>query len=57
MNFHLIYHDKNGKFHDEEKNFGCFAEAEIWLKIIEAIDWEIGVPDEWIKMIIKNELL
>lgn len=46
--FHLLYHDKDNKLHNETKDFGCFAEVEIWLIAIEAIDWEIGIPNEWL---------
>jgi len=51
MKFHLLYHDKNNKFHNEEKEFGCFAEAEIWLVSIDAKDWEIGLPDNYFEII------
>jgi hypothetical protein len=54
MKFHLLYHDKNGKFHNIIKEFGCFAEAEIWLQIIEAKNWEIGIPDEYFKTILND---
>lgn len=51
--YHLIYTDKDGKFHNEEKEFGCFAEAEIYLVDIGAKDWEIGIPDNHLKHITK----
>jgi hypothetical protein len=54
MIFHLLYTDKNNKFHNEEKEFGSFAEAEIWLVMIESIKWEIGIPDEWLNEIRDN---
>jgi hypothetical protein len=55
MKFHLLYTDKDNKFHNEEKEFDCFAEAEIWLVAIEAINWEIGIPDEYFKLLKCNE--
>lgn len=51
MIFHLLYTDKDHNFHDEMKEFGCFAEAEIWLTIIEAIYYEIGLPNDYFKQI------
>ena len=38
MKFHLLYTTKDNKFHNEDREFGCFAEAEIWLVAIEAIN-------------------
>jgi len=51
MTFHLLYTSKDHQFHDEYKQFGCFAEAEIWLVIIEAVYWEIGLPDNYFELI------
>jgi len=51
MTFHLLYHDRDGKFHNEEREFDCFAEAEIWLTIIEARNYEIGLPDNYFELI------
>ena len=56
MKFHLLYHDKNKIFHNEEKEFGCFAEAEIWLVAIEAKDWEIDLPDNYFEKLKSNKL-
>ena len=39
---HILYTDKNGKFHSTYKVI-TFSEAEEWLKSIGAIHWEIGV--------------
>jgi hypothetical protein len=57
MIFHLLYRTKDSKFHDEQKEFGCFAEAEIWLVAIEAISWEIGLPNDYFEKIKQNKLL
>ena len=45
MKFHLLYTTKDKKFHDEEREFDSFPEAEIWLVYKEAINWEIGIPE------------
>jgi len=55
MKFHLLYTTKDKKFHDEEKEFDSFPEAEIWLVCKEAINWEIGIPDEWFEKIKSND--
>ena len=51
MKFHLLYTTKDKIFHDEEKEFDSFPEAEIYLVNKEAVYWEIGIPDEWFKKI------
>ncbi len=55
MKFHLLYTTKDKKFHNEVRCFDSFPEAEIWLVIIEAVNWEIGIPDDYIKLIQTNE--
>jgi hypothetical protein len=55
MKFHLLYTTKDHKFIDEEKEFDSFTEVEIWLVNIEAINWEIGIPDEYFKKHNRNE--
>ncbi len=57
MKFHLLYTTKDKKFHNEDREFGCFAEAEIWLVAIEAINWGIGLPDDYFEKIKDNKLM
>ena len=56
MKFHLLYSDKNNKSHNEYKEFGSFAECEIWLVMIEAISWEIGLPDDYFEKLKTDKL-
>lgn len=54
--FHLLYTDKNGKFHNEEKEFIDYYSCEKWMRKIKAKYFEIGLIDKDIKSALKQVL-